>query len=236
MSVESADDISIKSIDIYVNSMESISMSTSLWVCLKLGCPKIWRIIINVTLKQIGIWGVYPIVRHNKAQALDATETPVREINENRRGQRSNEQWSLLVGFTGSICGKPWFFQRTSRVFSRFSREPGNWDTIYQSYSLSVYLFVCPFVSSFSISPSISLYMLVCLSVCLSTPVDLSGCLFDGLSIKSSLANPIYLSISISLSIYLPVHPSICLSIFRPSIHSFCPSICLSSSIKSNQI
>ena len=227
MSVESADDISIKSIDIYVNSMESISMSTSLWVCLKLGCPKIWRIIINVPLKQIGIWGVYPIVRHNKAQALDATETPVREINENRRGQRSNEQWSLLVGFTGSICGKPWFFQRTSRVFSRFSREPGNWDTIYQSYSLSVYLFVCPFVSSFSISPSISLYMLVCLSVCLSTPVDLSGCLFDGLSIKSSLSNPIYLSISISLSIYLPVHPSICLSIF-PSIHPSLLSIHLS--------
>lgn len=213
-------------------------MSTSLWVCLKLGCPKIWRIIINVPLKQIDIWGVYPIVRHNKAQALDATETPVREINENRRGQRSNEQWSLLVGFTGSICGKPWFFQRTSRVFSRFSRESGNWDTIYQSYSLSVYLFVCPFVSSFFYF-SIYIFLYACLSVCLSACLHLLICLAACLTVYLSnlayLIQSTYLSLSVCPSICLSIHLSVC-RFFRPSIHPFCPSICLSSSIKSNQI
>lgn len=212
-------------------------MSTSLWVCLKIGCPKIWRIIINVPLKQIDIWGVYPIVRHSTAQALDATETPVREINENQRGQRSNEQWSVLVGFTGSICGKTWFFQRTSRVFSRFSRESGNWDTIYQSYSLSVYLFVCLFVCHLYLS----ICLFVCLSACLHLLICLAACLTVYLSNLAYLIQSTYLSLSVCPSICLSIHLSVC-RFFRPSIHPSIPFVhpfvylATSNQIKSNLI
>ena len=143
----------------------------------------------------------------SKAQALDAP-----------RNAGEREQWKCAAAGQRAIVTVGWFhweylqetivspcFFQAPRAFCRFSRESGNWDGIKDRF--------------------------VCLSVCVFTPVDLSCCLFAGLSIKSSLFNPIYLPIyqfvhlfaylwsicrfvrpSINPSIHLFIHPSVYLA------------------------
>ena len=135
----------------------------------------------------------------SKAQALDAP-----------RNAGEREQWKCAAAGQRAIVTVGWFhweylqetivspcFFQATRAFCRFSRESGNWDGIKDRF--------------------------VCLSVCVFTPVDLSCCLFAGLSNLAYLIQFTYLSIS--SSIYLPIYDLFVDLSVHPSIH---PSIYLS--------